>query len=283
MRRNAIAFLNMKGGVCKTSLCKEIGLYVAEVYNKKILIIDIDPQSNCTQSFFGRYNILKDELITDTPNLPSIQKVFSPSMGRLEKPALDEIILPLSDNLHIVPGELKTIFMERETASGVAEQKLRNFIEENNLQEQYDYILIDCPPTYSFYTVTALLATDLYLVPVTPDVYSLLGVNLLQEVIVHLKENYKSNFREKPLDNLGIIFTKITKRPRTGIKNNMKQIKEAYADENVPFFENSYLKADKVATAKLSTFILDRKDESLKDNMKKICEEFMNRVGEYNE
>ena len=62
----------------------------------------------------------------------------------------------------------------------------------------------------------------------------------------------------------------------------MKQIKEAYADENVPFFENSYLKADKVATAKLSTFILDRKDESLKDNMKKICEEFMNRVGEYN-
>lgn len=283
MRRNAIAFLNMKGGVCKTSLCKEIGLYLAEVYNKKILIIDIDPQSNCTQSFFGRYNILKDELITDTPNLPSIQKVFSPSMGRLEKPALDEIILPLSDNLHIVPGELKTIFMERETASGVAEQKLRNFIEENNLQEQYDYILIDCPPTYSFYTVTALLATDLYLVPVTPDVYSLLGVNLLQEVIVRLKENYKSNFREKPLDNLGIIFTKITKRPRTGIKNNMKQIKEAYADENVPFFENSYLKADKVATAKLSTFILDRKDESLKDNMKKICEEFMNRVGEYNE
>ena len=283
MRRNAIAFLNMKGGVCKTSLCKEIGLYLAEVYNKKILIIDIDPQSNCTQSFFGRYNILKDELITDTPNLPSIQKVFSPSMGRLEKPALDEIILPLSDNLHIVPGELKTIFMERETASGVAEQKLRNFIEENNLQEQYDYILIDCPPTYSFYTVTALLATDLYLVPVTPDVYSLLGVNLLQGVIVHLKENYKSNFREKPLDNLGIIFTKITKRPRTGIKNNMKQIKEAYADENVPFFENSYLKADKVATAKLSTFILDRKDESLKDNMKKICEEFMNRVGEYNE
>ena len=283
MRRNAIAFLNMKGGVCKTSLCKEIGLYLAEVYNKKILIIDIDPQSNCTQSFFGRYNILKDELITDTPNLPSIQKVFSPSMGRLEKPALDEIILPLSDNLHIVPGELKTIFMERETASGVAEQKLRNFIEENNLQEQYDYILIDCPPKYSFYTVTALLATDLYLVPVTPDVYSLLGVNLLQEVIVHLKENYKSNFREKPLDNLGIIFTKITKRPRIGIKNNMKQIKEAYADENVPFFENPYLKADKVATAKLSTFILDRKDESLKDNMKKICEEFMNRVGEYNE
>lgn len=283
MKRNIVAFLNMKGGVCKTSLCKEIALYLSEVYQKKILVIDIDPQSNCTQSFFERYKIFSGELITDTSNIQSIQKIFSPSIGRLEKPSLDEIILQLSDNLHIVPGELETIFMERETASGVAEQKLRNFIEDNQLQESYDYILIDCPPTYSFYTITALLATDLYLVPVTPDAYSLLGVNLLQEVIIHLKDNYKSSFREKPLDNLGIIFTKITKRPRTGIKNNMRQIKEAYADQNMPFFENSYLKADKIATAKLSTFILDRKDEALKENMKKICEEFISKVGEYNE
>lgn len=74
--RNVIAFLNMKGGVCKTSLCKEIGLYLAEQYNKKILIIDIDPQSNCTQSFLGRYNILKNELITNDSHLPSIQKIF---------------------------------------------------------------------------------------------------------------------------------------------------------------------------------------------------------------
>ena len=172
MKRNTVAFLNMKGGVCKTSLCKEIALYLSEVYQKKILVIDIDPQSNCTLSFFERYKIFSGELITDTSNIQSIQKIFSPSIGRLEKPSLDEIILQLSDNLHIVPGELETIFMERETASGVAEQKLRNFIEDNQLQESYDYILIDCPPTYSFYTITALLATDLYLVPVTPDAYS---------------------------------------------------------------------------------------------------------------
>jgi len=50
----------------------------------------------------------------------------------------------------------------------------------------------------------------------------------------------------------------------------------------MPFFENSYLKANRIPTSKLSTFILDRKDEALRDNMKSICQEFVNKVGEYN-
>lgn len=54
MKRNVVAFLNMKGGVCKTSLCKEIALYLAEEFQNKVLVIDVDPQSNCTQSFFLR-------------------------------------------------------------------------------------------------------------------------------------------------------------------------------------------------------------------------------------
>ena len=91
------------------------------------------------------------------------------------------------------------------------------------------------------------------------------------------------NFQNHPLDNLGIIFTKIPKRPRSGIRNNIEQIMEAYEDKEMPFFENSYLKADKVATSKLSTFILDRQDENLKNNIRMISQEFMNKVGAYNE
>lgn len=179
-----IAFLNMKGGVCKTSLCKEIALYLSDVFQNKVLVIDVDPQSNCTQSFLERYNVLeKNKIIQGELKLPSIQKVFSPSTAKLDRSELKEVILELTDNLHIVPGELRTIFMERETSTGASEQRLLNFIEDNDLKKDYDYILIDCPPTYSFYTIAALLASDLYLIPVTPDAYSLLGVNLLQQVI----------------------------------------------------------------------------------------------------
>ena len=283
MKRNVVAFLNMKGGVCKTTLCKEIAVYLAEEFEKKVLVIDVDPQSNCTQSFFERYHVLEEEtLIRETSSLPSIQNVFSPSVARLDNANLSEIILELSEKLHLVPGELRTIFMERETASGASEQRLLNFIEDNNLKELYDYILVDCPPTYSFYTIAALLSSDLYLIPVTPDAYSLLGVNLLQEVIEHLKANYRANFRNHPLDSLGIIFTKISKKPRIGIKKNMEEIKEAFSDTNMVFFENSYLKADRIPTSQLSTFIIDRKDEGLKTNMMSICSEFIRKVGEYN-
>lgn len=283
MKRNVVAFLNMKGGVCKTTLCKEVAVYLAEKFDKKVLVIDVDPQSNCTQSFFERYHVLDEETLIKEPfSLPSIQKIFSPSTAKLDSADLEEIILKLSECLDLVPGELRTIFMERETASGASEQRLLNFIEDNNLKELYDYILVDCPPTYSFYTIAALLSSDLYLIPVTPDAYSLLGVNLLQEVIEHLKDNYRANFRNHPLDNLGIIFTKISKKPRIGIKKNMEEIKDAFSDTNMRFFKHAYLKADRIPTSQLSTFIIDRKDERLKENMIDICSEFIEKVGEYN-
>lgn len=283
MKRNVVAFLNMKGGVCKTSLCKEIALYLSEKYAKRILVIDVDPQSNCTQSFFERYNVVGERILTkEDKKIASIQKIFSPSMAKLEPAELDDIILKLTDRLSIVPGELRTIFMERETSSGASEQRLFNFIEEYDIKKDYDYILIDCPPTYSFYTIAALLASDLYLIPVTPDAYSLLGVNLLEEVIRHLKGNYRANFNAKPLDNLGIIFTKIPKIPTGGIKSNMDQIKDALSDTSIPFFENTYIKANRIPTSKLSTFILDRKDEGLINNMNNICREFIKKIGEYN-
>ena len=77
-------------------------------------------------------------------------KNFSPGQGRLDEPQLSEIILELSENLHIIPGELRTIFMERETTGGAAEQRLYNFLDEHKIKEQYDYILIDCPPDIFF-------------------------------------------------------------------------------------------------------------------------------------
>jgi chromosome partitioning protein len=68
MNKNIISFLNMKGGVCKTTLCKEIALYLSNNMNKKVLVIDIDPQANCTQSFFEHFKVIQikdDEIITD--------------------------------------------------------------------------------------------------------------------------------------------------------------------------------------------------------------------------
>lgn len=278
-KKNIIAFLNMKGGVCKTTLCKEMALFLSEKENRSVLVIDIDPQANCTQSFFERFNVVKEEneIITDKLKLPSIQNIFSKSRDRLNRLVKDDFIYKLNDKLHLIPGDLDTVFMERETASGTAEQKLFNIIDEFKLKEDYEYIFIDCPPTYSFYTVSALLVANYYLVPVVPDIYSLLGLDLLERVVADLKESHRVNFINHTIGNLGVVLTKVPKTPNKGMINNIESIKRNF--NTIYFFENVFIKTDKLATSKLATFIIDREDEELIERLSNICKEFERRVG----
>lgn len=283
-KRNIVSFLNMKGGVCKTTLCKEMALYLSQIKKRDILVIDIDPQANCTQSFFERYNIIKSsdlDVLENKVKLPSIQNIFTKSKDGLSGIDLSKVICELDDKLHLIPGDLDTVFMERETASGTAEQKLFNFVDEFDLREKYDYIFIDCPPTYSFYTVSALLVSDYYLVPLVPDIYSLLGLDLLERVVADLKYSYRANFKSHKLDNLGVVFTKIPKGDKGSdgrLKSNMRSIRGNFKDTY--FFENNFKRATKLEASRLSTFIIDRQDMELLDSLENICEEFERRLGD---
>lgn len=280
-KKNVVSFLNMKGGVCKTTLCKEMALFLSEEKGKRILVIDIDPQSNCTQSFFERYHVLdidEGEVIREKKSLPSINNIFSTSKARLKEIELKDVIYKLSERLHLIPGDLDTVFMERETGTGAAEQKLVNFINKFNLRDEYEYIFIDCPPTYSFYTVSALLSSDFYFVPLKPDAYSLLGLDLLERVVSDLRESYETNFNTKPIYNLGIVFTMIGGSAFKGFERNMQQIKEVFEDKDVYFFSNEFPKAEKLSTGRLATFIIDREDTDLLEKLSAICKEFEERM-----
>jgi chromosome partitioning protein len=279
-----ISFLNMKGGVGKTTLCIEMALFLSEYYHdkKNVLVIDIDPQSNSTHSFYERFEIVDlENPLFDMESLPSINKVFTNSFMRETK--IEEAILELTKNLHLLPGDLGTVFMDRETSTGAAEQRLLNFIIDNDLKNKYDYIFIDCPPTYSFYTVSALLSSDFYFVPVKPDAYSILGLDLLERVVADLKRGYRFIFDNKPIKNLGVIFTMVGGSNITGIRRNINYIKEAFKDKGIYFFKNEFRRVDKLATGKLSTFIIDREDASLIEELKNICIEFMERVVQISE
>lgn len=292
IKKNVISFINMKGGVGKTTLCKEMGIYLSEKKFKKILIVDIDPQSNCTQSLFERYNVMKfaesekeeeqEEAIIKTKdvNLPSVEKIFSKSKGKLRPAEKKEVIYKLNENMHIIPGDLDTVFMEREVGNGQAEQRLLNFIKLNELNKDYDYIFIDCPPTYSFYTISASLSSNFYIVPVKPDAYSLLGLDLLERVMNDLKYSYLSNFESKPIKNLGVIFTMTNQS--VGILKNINDIKAAFENKEIYFFENMFPKSEKISTRELSRSICDRKAKLL-DSLELICDEFERRVKAENE
>lgn len=287
MMKNVVAFLNMKGGVCKTTLCKEIAYSIVEQNkNMKILVIDIDPQSNCTQSFFEKYKVIDGDSVNKyreiKSDLPSIENLFSKPYDMLEDSDLDKIIYKLSDQLHIIPGSLNTVFMDRETTNG-NDQTLLNFIKEKNLKEEYTYIFIDCPPTYSFYTISALLAADFYLVPLVPDIYSLLGLDLLNEVVRRMNTRYRAILEYNPIENMGIVFTKIPtgKQMSTGMSDNIEEIKQNFSQ--LYFFEEAFQQSDKLATNKLETFIHDREDRALINNITLLSNEFIERMENLNE
>ncbi|EGQ3948027.1 AAA family ATPase, partial [Staphylococcus pseudintermedius] len=161
MKGKVISFINMKGGVGKTTLCKEIGYTFFRNKNKKILFIDTDPQSNLTQSLFLKYKIKDENEIKTGKNNQykttnkSIQKLFNESS--IEEVKKEDIIEVLEANeeaeLSIIPGTLSAVFLNRSNDVSAMESAIHNFIDTYNLEEVYDFILIDCPPTYSLYTV----------------------------------------------------------------------------------------------------------------------------------
>lgn len=291
MKKNVISFINMKGGVGKTTLCKEMATYLADTTINgrekpyKILLIDIDPQSNLTQSLDERYDLgiadainekeeLKKKGQSITKIVPSIQNIFTPpEAGNIYECSIKQI----TDNLTIVPGELETIFLER-SKSTTTSNKLLDFIEDYKLRDKFDFIFIDCPPTYSIYTEMATFCSDFYFIPVVPDAYSSLGVNLLEKVMADIvKENRNTVFQNKKIKNLGVIFTRVDLNNKPKQQDHMDALKESdtVIENNIYIFKNEFKESNKTSTASFDKLIVDREDKKLLSMLHDICLEFI--------
>ncbi|BCX31453.1 MULTISPECIES: ParA family protein [Latilactobacillus] len=288
-----VSFINMKGGVGKTTLCREIGYGLYKQHNKSVLFIDIDPQANLTQSLFERYSMLPKELYDDldqeaqsntTICNQSIHKLLD---GGQTLPLKNDVIANLNTqsgkNLDLVPGDLKTVFLERSNTGSIAENSLDKFIAKNNLTDDYDFIFIDCPPTYSFYTTAAFNASNFYIVPVGIDPYSVLGIDLLEQVVSSIKENNFRVYENKTLENMGIIFNPIlyTSNPtnsrqltnqRSTIQNSQK-----LAKYNLYYFKE-YFNYNSKYKEELGYFVSDKNDKTHNSNVSKITTEFIDRL-----
>lgn len=267
----------MKGGVAKTTLCKEIAYYLTSVMNKKILLIDVDPQCNLTQSYLLKYKrITSTKTLKTNPLNKTIESIFS--SNNIIKQEDKGCILEMTKNLHMIPGEISVGFIKRHTGTAEQEKRLRKYIESNNLRKDYDYIFIDCPPTYSYHSIVALYASDYYFVPVKPDIYSVLGLDLLIKVIADLMAD-NGNFKNRKFECLGVISTLVKKR---GMKSKLKSIDDYLQEKKIYYFKNNFMHYDRISTGRATMFIQDRSYEPIKRNLGNICEEFLRRIDECN-
>ncbi|OBU07746.1 ParA family protein [Morganella psychrotolerans] len=272
MSAPVVSFINMKGGVGKTTLCVGIAEFLANYKEKKILLIDVDPQLNATQSIMGKYERV-EEYITDLlPQNKTIRKVFETkkSISTENKPLKkDDVITSITENLDIILGDISIIFDTDQAPIRI--QRIKKFISDNNLRDVYDYILIDSPPTISIFTDASLIASDYYLTPIKIDYYSILGASNLIDVIDYLKETFNPDIK-----HLGFIYTNTHKRQT----QKTKKIQQDF--EQSPRFVDNYFFTSKLSYLRdlmvggrgniPSSYTKSRQD------IERICDEFINRI-----
>ena len=176
-----IAFANHKGGVSKTTSVANIGAILSQE-GKKVLLIDLDAQANLTYYYLKERpgETIYEALVNETP-LPVVQ---------------------IGKRLSLVPSSLDMVGLDTKIADNIDRAELLQILLEP-IREQYDYILIDCPPSLGITTLNALVAaTDLY-IPLTAEAIPARGLKMLIDAMERVKR------RKNPTIELsGIIITR---------------------------------------------------------------------------
>ncbi len=180
-----ISIANQKGGVGKTTTAVNLSACLAEE-NKKVLLFDIDPQGNASRGL----GINKESLENSSYDMLLGESDF-------EETVLNDVF----KNLSVVPSDINLAGAEVELiGKDNSSYILKEILEK--ISDNYDYIIIDCPPSLSILTVNALSASDTVLVPIQCEFFALEGLSQLMYTINLIKERLNS-----ALEIEGIVFT----------------------------------------------------------------------------
>lgn len=221
---------NQKGGVAKTSTSNALA---AGLYNRnyKVLAVDLDPQ--CNLSFSCGVDMLNTE-----------KTLFDVFKGNAE---VRETIIPLKLGFDLLPGGLTLAGADMDFTQTGREYMLSEALE--TVSGEYDFCIIDTPPTLGILTVNALTAADYVIVPMTADIYALQGLTQLNALIQNVRR-----YCNKGLKIAGILLTRYNDRQIISktLKTNIGQAAErlstevfkTYIREGVAVRETQLLQSD---------------------------------------
>ena len=301
---NVVAVINYKGGVGKTTVTANLAAELAW-QGKRVLLIDTDAQASLTFSF-----VKPDVWDSTYKDTKTIKSWFDAISGGAEPPSLEDfVITPREANLRLgkkggkidlICSHLGLINVDLELATllgGVnlnqtkrnyikVHGKLREAIQALKEKDNYDIILIDCPPNFNIVTKNAIVASENILIPAKPDYLSTLGIDYLQRSVKELAKEYNEyatldpNGERISPDILGVVFTMIQITSGAPIRAQQQFISQTKRLD-VPTFKN-YFRENKTifasAPQELVPVVLNRFPDGTYSN---VVEEIENFVKEF--
>ena len=250
MSVKVISFINMKGGVAKTTTAVGVATMMAGKFLKRVLLVDLDPQTNATAMLIGeeRWTELSDSKRT-------LYELFDNALNGNENFNVEDLIQKnvskIKDvkTLDLLPSNTKLadmdyrILMSAKTNMTFFENAPVNIMERalKPIMDRYDYIILDCPPNIGLITLNGARISDAYVIPTIPDILSTHGLN----TVIKRMENFSEKTGKK-IQLLGIVFTKARKQSTLHMRI-MKEMPYKYPD--IPVFSNVFYESNTVANA----------------------------------
>lgn len=183
-----ITIANQKGGVGKTTTAINLSSAIA-MNNKKVLVVDFDPQGNCSSGF----GIKKEN-----------NTIYEVIMGKID---ISDVIIPTKvENCFLIPANINLTgatveLVDRENREFYLKSAL------SKIKDKYDYIFIDCPPSLGLLTVNGLAASDTVLIPLQTEFFALEGLSQLMNTINLIKKSFNPDLQIE-----GVLLTMLDKR-----------------------------------------------------------------------